>query len=264
MSQTVLQSSVIDFHQAVAADGGHFRLPNVAAGYAFFFDIDGTLIDIAPTPDGVVVPDTLVADLIGLEKSAGGALALVSGRSLAMIDELFRPSRFTAGGLHGGELRSADGALQTEPPSPALDLLRADLAVLVARWPGALLEDKGAAIAVHFRGNPSAEADVVATVEALLPRAGGKLTAQHGKMVVEVKPSHFSKGGAVRRLMNAPPFAGRRPIAVGDDITDEEMFAAVNEIGGISVRVGHRDRPTAAHYQMHDTAAVRAWIASFN
>ncbi|MGD9738840.1 MAG: trehalose-phosphatase [Bauldia sp.] len=264
MPQPVHQSSVIDLHQAVAADGEHLRLPSSAAGYAFFFDLDGTLIDIAPTPGSVIVPESLASDLMALERSAGGALAVVSGRSIATIDQLLVPARFAAAGLHGGELRLPGGSVTAEPPPPALRALLPDLEALVSRWPGAMLEDKGAAIAVHYRNNPAAEGDVVATVGALLPRAEGTLAAQHGKMVVELKPAHAGKGEAVRRLMEGSPFAGRRPIAIGDDVTDEDMFNAVNAAGGISVRVGPRDRPTAARYQMHDTAAVRAWIGAFD
>lgn len=264
MPRHVQESSVIDFHQAVSADGGHFRLPRSAGGYAFFFDLDGTLIDIAQTPDSVVVPTTLAADLMALAQSAGGALAVVSGRSIATIDHLLAPARFAAAGLHGNELRIPGGAVVMEPPPPALALLRPDLEALVARWPGAMLEDKGAAIAVHYRGNPAAEPEVVATVEKLLPRAEGSLAAQHGKMVVELKPARAGKGEAVRRLMREAPFSGRRPIAFGDDVTDEEMFSAINAVDGISIRVGPRDRPTAARYHIPDSAALRSWIGAFH
>lgn len=256
-------NSVIDLHQAVSAEGGHFRLPSSPHGYAFFFDVDGTLIDIAPTPDSVVVPPDLVPDLSRLAEQADGAVAVVSGRTIETIDRLLAPARFSAAGLHGVELRLPSGVSEIAEPPPALADLRPALAELVARWPGAALEDKGAAIAVHYRGNPDAESDVLDTVELLLPRAHGQLAAQRGKMVIELKPAHAGKGEAVRRLMAGAPFAGRRPLAVGDDVTDEDMFAVVNELGGITVRVGLRDRPTAAQFQMHDTAAVRSWIASF-
>jgi trehalose 6-phosphate phosphatase len=249
---------------AAGRDGARFQLPRTGKGYAFFFDVDGTLIDIAPTPDSVVVPDTLSRQLAKLARRANGAVAVISGRSVAMLDQLLGAGGFAAAGLHGAEVRLAGGPLDAPPPPKALAALRPNLERLVAKWPGTLLEDKGAAIAVHYRGNPDAAADVNATVEAMLPHAGGTLKAQRGKMVIELKPANAGKGNAVRRLMAAAPFLGRTPLVIGDDVTDEEMFTVANEIGGVSIRVGTDDAPTAARYSRPDTAAVRAWLATFN
>lgn len=249
---------------ATGRDGSRFAMPRTGKGFAFFFDVDGTLIDIAPTPDSVVIPEGLREQLARLARRADGALAVISGRSVATLDSLLGGGAFAAAGLHGAELRLAGGRLEAEPAPKALATLRPSLERLVAKWPGTLLEDKGAAIAVHYRGNPEAAADVNAAVEAMLPLAAGTLKAQRGKMVIELKPANAGKGEAVRRLMAAPPFRGRTPVIIGDDVTDEDMFTVANETGGVSIRVGIDGFPTAARYLMPDTAAVRAWLASFN
>ncbi|MCW5715434.1 MAG: trehalose-phosphatase [Bauldia sp.] len=237
-------------------------MPASPAGLAFFLDVDGTLIDIAPTPDGVVVPPDLPETLAALAMAVEGAVAIVSGRAIISLDGLLGPSTLVKAGLHGGELRRSDGAMEAMSAPPALELLRPLLTALVDRWPGTMLEDKGAAIAVHYRGNPAAEPDVLQTVEGMLPLAEGTVAAQRGKMVIELKPATAGKGNVVRRLMAEPPFAGRRPVAIGDDITDEAMFAVANAMGGLSIRVGSDGRPTEARQVLPDTASLRAWVAA--
>jgi len=249
-------------HGSAPGGGAFDPLPAAPAGLAFFLDVDGTLIDIAPTPDGVFVPPDLPEALAALAMATDGAVAIVSGRAIVSLDALLGSSSLVKAGLHGGELRRSGGALEAMPAPPALELLRPLLTALVDRWPGTLIEDKGAAIAIHYRGNPEAEADVLQTVEGLLPLTEGTVAAQPGKMVIELKPASAGKGKVVRRLMAEPPFAGRRPVAVGDDITDEAMFEAANAMGGLSIRVGSDDRPTAALHRMADTASLRAWVAA--
>lgn len=246
------------------ASGGHSptALPASPEGLAFFIDLDGTLIDIAPTPDGVVVPADLPEALASLAFATDGAVAIVSGRAIVSLDQLLGPSDLVKAGLHGGELRRTGQPMEAMPAPPALELLRPLLGALVGRWPGTLLEDKGAAIAVHYRGNPDAEADVLTTVEGMLPLTEGTVAAQRGKMVIELKPASAGKGNVVRRLMTEPPFAGRRAVAIGDDITDEAMFRAVNELGGLSIRVGNDGRETAALHRVADTASLRAWVGA--
>jgi len=253
------QSSVHD----PAPDPGAFdALPAAPAGLAFFLDVDGTLIDIAPTPDGVFVPPDLPEALAALAMATDGAVAIVSGRAIVSLDALLGASSLVKAGLHGSELRRSGGEMEAMPAPPALELLRPLLTALVGRWPGTLLEDKGAAIAIHYRGNPDAEPDVLQTVEGLLPLTEGTVAAQPGKMVVELKPASAGKGNVVRRLMGEPPFVGRRPVAIGDDITDEAMFEAANAMGGLSIRVGSDDRPTHALHRIADTASLRAWVAA--
>jgi trehalose 6-phosphate phosphatase len=242
-------------------EGTPFHLPSEVAGWAFFIDIDGTLIDIAQSPEAVHVPPWLPTALERLSERLGGALALVSGRAIAGIDALFAPAQLAAAGLHGDELRLPDGSAETEPPPPAIAKLRPRLAALAAGWPGAFFEDKGSAIAVHYRGNPEAGPAIIAAIDGMIADVANELSAQPGKMVVEVKPARAGKDKAVRRLMAEAPFAGRRPLVLGDDLTDETMFRAANDLGGVAIRVGHGDRPTAAAYQLPDPAAVREWIA---
>ncbi|MCC6735962.1 MAG: trehalose-phosphatase [Bauldia sp.] len=235
-------------------------MPASPAGLAFFIDLDGTLIDIAPTPEGVFVPPGLPEQLAALGLATEGALAIVSGRAIVSLDRILGPSRLVKAGLHGGELRRSGQAMEAMTAPPALELLRPLLAALANRWPGTLLEDKGAAIAVHYRGNPAAEDDVLATVEAMLPLTEGTVAAQRGKMVIELKPASAGKGNVVRRLMAEPPFAGRLPVAMGDDVTDEAMFRVANEMGGLSIRVGDDGRPTDARLRLPDTTSLRAWV----
>ncbi|MCW5695144.1 MAG: trehalose-phosphatase [Bauldia sp.] len=242
-------------------EGAPFHLPAEVAGWAFFIDIDGTLIDIAPTPEAVFVPPWLPAALERLTERLGGALALVSGRAIAGIDDLLAPARLAAAGLHGDELRFPGEAVETQPAPPALARLRPRLAALVAGWPGAFFEDKGSAIAVHYRGNPEAGPAIIAAIDGMIADFASELSAQPGKMVVEIKPARAGKDKAVRALMARPPFLGRRPLVLGDDFTDETMFRAANDLGGVAIRVGHGDRPTEAAYHLPDPQAVREWIA---
>ena len=145
-----------------------------------------------------------------------------------------------------------------------LQTSRPILADLANRFPGAHIEDKGPAIAVHYRAVPEAEEEIRRLVQALADQSDGTLAAQKGKMVIELKPEGTGKGAAVERLMRVPPFAGRSPLAIGDDITDEEMFAVVNRLGGTSYRVGPAGEPTAASLRIDSPDAVRVWLASLN
>ncbi len=249
-------------HRVIDSTGESTGLPLSASGYAIFFDVDGTLIDLAATPEAVVVPPELVADLGRLRESAEGALALVSGRSIDTLDALFAPGRFTLVGLHGSQFREPDGVETVIPTPPLLRAAEPMLAALVGRFPGTQLEDKGGSIAVHFRGAPAAGPEIEAVLEDMAAASDGILAAQKGKMVIELKAAGASKGAAVKRLMKDIPFAGREPIAVGDDVTDEEMFAVVNELGGMTIRVGPPDRPTKARYRIETPEAVRNWLAA--
>jgi trehalose 6-phosphate phosphatase len=232
------------------------------AGDALFLDVDGTLLDIAARPDLVVVPDGLPATLVALAGRLGGALALLTGRDIATIDRLMAPARLAVAGLHGAELRLPDGSLQRQPPPAALGPVRAELARFAAARPGLLLEDKGAAVAIHFRAAPEREDEVAAMARALVAEAGPALTIQVGKMVVEVRPAGGDKGTALQALLALPPFAGRRPVAIGDDWTDEAAFVAANHAGGRSLRVGIADRPTAAREIIAAPEDVRCWLAA--
>lgn len=235
-------------------------LPESTDGWAFFLDIDGTLIDIAPTPDAVIVPPGLPAMLGRLCGQTGGALALLTGRGIATVDRLFAPVRLPIGAIHGTEIRFPDGEIAASPHVPALAGIRRRLTDFVAAHPGALFEDKGSAVAVHFRTDPALQGAVEREVRAAAEAAGG-LVVQPGKMVFEVRPAGASKGHALAAFMAHAAFAARRPLAIGDDVTDESMFAAALRLGGCALRVGAAETDSVATVKFRDPAAVRRWIA---
>ncbi|WP_395674830.1 trehalose-phosphatase [Inquilinus sp.] len=231
------------------------------SGLALFLDVDGCLIDLAERPEDVVVPAGLIGDLERLSARIGGALALVSGRAIADLDRLFAPLSLPAAGQHGLEWRAAPaGPVERVPVDRAvLDRLSDALAGFAAGKPGLRVEPKGAAVAIHYRQAPALGPDVIAFAGTLMAAAPG-WHALSGKMVVELKPDGVDKGAAVERFLALPPFVGRRPLAAGDDVTDEDSFAAALRQGGIALQVGDRE-PTVANRRLPDPAAMRAWIA---
>lgn len=235
---------------------------------ALFIDFDGTLVEIAPRPELVRVPAELPARLARLAAQRGGALALVSGRRIAEIDRMLLPWRGAAAGLHGAERRRADGsaAAAASPAdrgaSAALDRLRPQLQALAARLPGVWLEDKGPTLAVHYRGVPERGGEILDLVAKLHQADGNDLRLIAGKMVVELQPRHCGKDSAIAAFMAEPPFAGRRPVFLGDDVTDEDGFAEIERRGGLSVRVGEPAAVTAARWRLPSVAAVHRWLAA--
>lgn len=233
--------------------------PPLGDSFALFLDVDGALLDFADTPDGVVVPPQLVARLRELQARLDGALALVSGRRIETLDALFAPLRLACAGLHGLERRNGDTVVHAPVASPeALARVRATGLQVAAKYDGALVEDKGPAIAFHWRADELAASDfegLAATAVMELP--GYHL--QHGNRVVELKPDGADKGTAIAAFLREAPFAGRTPVFVGDDLTDEHGFEVVNLRGGISILVGARE-PSAARHALHDVAAVRCWL----
>lgn len=244
------------------AVGGLPAPPRLEAQAALFLDVDGTLLEIAPRPDLVRVPRRLPVLLKALAARRGGALALVSGRPLAQLDRLFPVWRGAAAGLHGLERRGADGSLvrAAEPAAlAALDRLRAPLAEFARARPGLFLEDKGETIALHYRDRPQAEAELRALADSLVRASESALRLIAGKMVVEFQPRAASKGAAIAAFLAEPPFRGRRPVFLGDDVTDEDGFAAVNRQGGLSVRIG-QPAATAARYGLDSVSATLQWL----
>jgi len=230
---------------------------------ALFLDIDGTLLDFAPAPDGAHAPDSLKQDLQRLHDALHGAVALVSGRRVAQIDALFEPLRLPAIGLHGLEMREHDGhklphlTVPVEAP-PELAAVRTAAQALAAKFPGALVEDKGSALALHWREAPAAEEPLHEFASSVLINLPG-YHLQPGNCVFELRPDGAHKGHAVLELLGTPVFFGRRPIVVGDDLTDENAFVEANARDGISILVGQR-APSSARYGLHDPAAARAWL----
>ena len=229
---------------------------------ALLLDIDGTLLDFAPTPRAVTVPDGLVATLEGLRERTSGVLALVSGRSLDDIDWMFAPARFPSVGGHGAEMRlSVDGeAVATRAPPLNAELKRR-LAAIAAMHDGILLEDKGYSLALHFRRAPQAGAaihDAVSTIRADFPDP--PIEVLPGKFVCEIKQSGFTKATGVRELMTHAPFRDRRPVFLGDDVTDETVFAIMPDYDGLSFSVGRSAQGVAGEFS--GPSQVRDWLAS--
>lgn len=224
------------------------------AGSAVFLDFDGTLVDLAPTPDGVRLEPGVVEALALLAERHGGALALISGRPVAQIDAMLAPLILPVAGVHGVERRGADGTFSvasTPDVSPVLTRAQA----LAAVHPGLLVEQKRGAVALHYRLAPELEQLCVQEMTAAVQACPGVLLL-HGKMVLEAKPAATDKGGAIAAFMQEAPFAGRRPVFAGDDTTDEAGFAFVQQAGGQGVKVGNG--PSAAALRLASPGALRA------
>jgi trehalose 6-phosphate phosphatase len=220
--------------------------PLRAADIALFLDVDGTLLEIEREPGAVHVPGRLCRVLEDLQSATAGARALVSGRSLHQLDRLFSPLILSAAGLHGLERRNLGVGIERAAPDPAsFDRAHERLAAFAEATEGVLLEDKGLTLALHYRNAPEAAAAALAVAEAAVAASEGALVLLRGKMVLELKPPGVDKGAAIAAFMDEPPFAGRRPVFAGDDVTDEAGFATINELRGISIRIGDGS-PTAA------------------
>ena len=230
------------------------------AGYAVFLDIDGTLLELAPTPDAVDVPHALIALLRELSDRVAGAIALVSGRPIHGIDTLFQPLVLPAVGVHGGEIRSGDGQVRIDQRLNAqLQTMVPALERVLAQLPGTQLENKGSAIALHYRGAPGRGREVLQAAEMTVARLGSEFGVLMGKCVVEIRPRHATKGAAIEHLMQEVPFRGRMPIFAGDDVTDEDGFEVVNRLGGVSVHIG--DSPTTkARYRLANPERLQGWL----
>ena len=228
---------------------------------AVLLDIDGTLLDLAPTPREVWVPPGLATTLHRLLQKTSGALALVSGRSLNDIDLIFAPELFPAVGGHGAEMRISTDNEAVATHAPPMDKeLKGRLAAIAKLSPGILLEDKGYSLALHYRLAPHAEKaiyEAVSLIRAELPNA--PIEVLPGKCVCEIKHSGFNKASGVLELMTHEPFKGRRPIFIGDDVTDESVFAILPDLRGLAFSVGRRAQGVAHHFD--EPRDVREWLA---
>jgi trehalose 6-phosphate phosphatase len=235
-------------------------LPAAQPGWAYFLDLDGTLLDIAPDPNLVHIDRELVQLLERLHHVNGGAVALVSGRALSDLDRRLSPLTLPRAGQHGLERRDARGIVRFHSGSPdAKERIREALLPLLGRHPALGLEDKGLTLAVHYRQAPHLEDVVIETMNSLVAESRGVLVLQKGKCVAEAKPAHIDKGTAIDDYLAEKPFIGRRPVFIGDDLNDEGGFAAINRVDGISIKVGMED--SCARYRLPGVAAVRAWLA---
>lgn len=226
---------------------------------AILLDIDGTLLDLAATPAGVLVPSDLQSTLTALWKWTGGALALISGRPLKDIDRIFAPLELPAVGGHGAEIRTAVKKSQKKRLQPLLLDERVRRSLLGLARKGVIIEDKGYSMAVHYRLAPELGPELRRQVALIASSfSDANYEALPGKFMIEVKPTAFNKGTAVLQLMEQPPFAGRRPLFIGDDVTDEAVFAILPDVHGTGFSVG---RLIAGASGVFATPAdVRAWL----
>lgn len=231
---------------------------------ALFLDFDGTLVDLAPQPEDVIIPSGLVGTLDELVRYLDGALALISGRPIEQIDAFLHPLRLPVAGVHGAERRDAGGALSLMSTHP-LQLVEQAANALAALDPRLRVETKRGSVALHYRQAPELEAQCLHAMQAAVEQSPG-LTLLRGKMVVEAKPGGASKGHAIEAFLQEPPFAGRMPVFVGDDFTDEVGFSTVQRMRGLGVKVGegasvawHRvASPGMLRYELQQAMAKRA------
>ena len=228
---------------------------------ALFLDVDGTLLELTSTPDRVAVDPAIGNLLLALGQALDGAVALITGRMISDVDRLFGHSELPVAGLHGSERRSIDGSIHRHEIAAAeLARLRDELARFAARHKGLLFEDKGVAFAIHYRRVPALASLVHRTLRRHIGHpsdVGWHL--QRGKGILEIRPEGRDKGVAIADYLREPPFEGRTPVFVGDDLSDEFGFDAVTALGGRAVKVG--PGPTNATYRLRDVADVRRWLA---
>ena len=226
---------------------------------ALFLDVDGTLLDIQDHPAGVRAEPEMIRLLTSLSAATCGALSLISGRTVADVDRIFSPVRFAAAGAHGAELRlRPDGPVKSTQWSLPPSVLE-EMRTFADKDPGLLLEEKLGGVSLHFRRAPGLEMQCTELVQRLLPDVEKDFRLIAGKMVFEFAPREHHKGAAITEMMQREPFAGRRAVFVGDDVTDEDGFRAVNAMGGVTIHVGG-GHETEARYSLPDVAAVRRYL----
>jgi trehalose 6-phosphate phosphatase len=232
--------------------------PPPSLDWSLFLDVDGTLVELTDTPSQTTADPEIIALLREMTLRLGGAVALVSGRKIETLDRLFAPLRLPAAGLHGVERRRYDGSIQGPHfVDTRLDRIRPALAELVAANPGALLEDKDQTIAVHYRLAPQIGELLRQAIVAICKPLENDYHIQGGNMMFEIKPRGLSKATAIGAFMKETPFSGRRPVFVGDDLTDQDGFAVAESQGGLSIAVGER---VQGQFYLPDVTSVRAWL----
>lgn len=233
-------------------------LPPWPSRPALFLDVDGTVLELAEHPERVAPSPRLKRLLPALPAATGEAVALVSGRRIADLDRVLAPHRFSAAGLHGLERRRDSGPIVTRATREQLDPERDLLQAFVAPYPGLWVEDKELALALHYRERPDLEGAVLAFASQLEDALDPVLEVLRGHSVLEIKSRAGNKGAAIRAFMADPPFHGRTPVFIGDDVTDETGFHFVNEAGGVSIKVGRG--VTQARWRLESVAAVIHWL----
>lgn len=224
--------------------------------HAFYLDLDGTLAEIVARPEQAMISGGM-RDLVGqLVAQTQGAVAIVSGRSLADIDRLLQPLSLPAAGSHGQELRGIADADQIEACASVDACVVAQITDFAAQT-GLLAEQKPGSVALHYRSAPEREAESRALIDRLVS-GDDRYRAVHGKMVSELAQRAHDKGTAIAAFSNVAPFAGRVPVMVGDDVTDEDGFRTARELGGIAIKIG--EGPTDASHRLASIAAFSDWL----
>jgi trehalose 6-phosphate phosphatase len=242
----------------MAETGMEARPPMLKPDNALFLDFDGTLVAFAQQPDGVIVEETVPRLLAGLDARLGGALALVTGRTLAQLDAILGPPRYAAAGLHGHEWRLATGKTHRSGNPVGVGRILEALRERFGADPRLLIEDKGASVALHYRRAPGRAEACMAALREVATAPDFEILPGH--YVVEARPRGIHKGAALKALAGEAPFAGRRPVFVGDDRTDEDGFRAALVLGGHGVKVG--PEPSIARFRLASVEAVHAWLAA--
>ena len=226
--------------------------------HCLFVDFDGTLVDIADRPDLVRIEPAATAAITALQRRLGGAIAIVTGRGIADIDRYLAPLVIPAAGVHGQMRRAASGRVDAARiDQRVIAEVHSHLQSLVGHEQGLYLETKFGAVALHYRARPELEG-FCCDIARFAAEPSADLQLVHGKMVVEVKFAGYNKGTAIRAFMQEAPFAGRRPVFAGDDTTDEDGFAVVNALGGVTIRIG--SGATSAAYRLPGTREFLAWL----
>ncbi len=243
-----------------ATDGSDLPAPPALSSFgpvALFLDLDGTLAAIEPRPQDVKPEPWRSGLLRRLQSHLDGRVAVISGRALDDVDRILEGAVTPVAAIHGLVRRRADGAVLSPPPHPHLARARTQASAFAARHPGVELEDKSLSLALHYRRAPELAGTVIAEAERIARGCGQML--QRGDMVAEIRTPGFDKGSAIDAFMDEQPFEGSVPIFVGDDLTDEDGFRAVQALGGLGVLAGP-ERPTHARYRLADGEAVRRWL----
>jgi trehalose 6-phosphate phosphatase len=235
-------------------------LPNLAnpAAMALFLDFDGTLVAIADRPDNVVLEPATREALLALKDLLDGAVAIVTGRDIAVIDAFLAPLELPIAGVHGATRRDANGNIHLPPRNGALETaIEAGVAPLLAEHPGLLLERKHGSLALHYRAHPELEAQCQDAMQNAV-NSLDDVMLKRGKMVIEAKSVAGDKGTAIAAFMAEAPFDGRTPLFAGDDVTDEDAFRAVNAMGGVTIKIG--PGPTEASFRAADRTGFLSWL----
>lgn len=226
---------------------------------ALFLDVDGTLLEIAEHPDDVRADAGLITSLQHTADRLGGALALISGRRVSDVNRIFEPARFPVSGAHGAEYQDVNGALSRKPTVTLPERVRSAAKDFADTYPGVLLELKDFGIALHYRQAPDLAEACRSLMSSVASSVRDDFRLIEGKMVLELTPRSVSKGHAIAEFLKGDPFTDRKPVFVGDDVTDEDGFIVANRLSGLSIRVG-KSPTTTAKYALRDVAAVRAWL----